>query len=149
MIPVDTILTMWEKDCQIDDVALDESSIRFAKIHAKYLSLLTESRLFLRRLEMELAGLRKDKFLYYNGKMTKEAMDAKGWPYDPFDGMTRPLRSDMDMFYSADVDIQRLSGRAEYQKTINEALEEIMGTLRWRHSVVKNVLDFRKFTSGG
>jgi len=148
MIQIDEILVMWEADCQIDSIQLDESSRKFAKVHSKYLALLTESRLLGKRTEMALAELKRDKFLYYNGKMTKEQMDAKGWKYDPFDGMAKPLRADMDMFYDSDLDIQRLTGKVEYQKTINQALEEIMDTLRWRHSVVKNMIDWRKFTSG-
>jgi len=148
MINIDEILKMWEADCEIDNVQLDDSSRKFAKVHSKYLTLLTESKLLAKRLEMQLADLKRDKFLYYNGKMTKEQMDAKGWPYDPFNGMSKPLRGDMDMFYESDTDIQRLNGKIDYQKTINEALEEIMNTLRWRHAVVKNIIDYRKFTSG-
>jgi len=148
MLPIDEILKMWETDCEIDQVQLDESSRKFAKIHSKYLGLLTESRLSTKRAEIQLTDLRRDKFLYYNGKMTKEQMDEKGWAYDPFNGMTKPLRSDMDMFYDSDPDIQKLTAKIEYQKTINQALEEIMDTLRWRHSVVKNMIDWKKFTSG-
>ena len=43
-----------------------------------------------------------------------------------------------------------------YRKTFNAAthsglytLEEIMNNIRWRHSTIKNMIDWRRFTSGG
>ena len=93
-------------------------------------------------------ALKKDKWRYYNGKMTQEEMDKNNWKYDPFDGGTKPLKSDMDMYYTTDEDMVKLKAQIDYQKTIIETLEEIMGNIRWRHTHVKNILDFKKFTSG-
>jgi hypothetical protein len=42
----------------------------------------------------------------------------------------------------------RIKAQIDYQKTIIETLEEIMGNIRWRSSHIKNILDFKKFTSG-
>jgi hypothetical protein len=36
----------------------------------------------------------------------------------------------------------------DYQKSIIDTLEEIMNNIRWRHSHIKNIIEFRKFTSG-
>lgn len=54
----------------------------------------------------------------------------------------------MDMYYSTDEDMVRIKAQIDYQKTIIDTLEEIMGNIRWRHTHVKNILDFKKFTSG-
>ena len=97
---------------------------------------------------MELDATKKDKWLYYNGKMTQQDMDKRNWKYDPFDGMTKPLKSDMDMYYDTDEDLVKIKAQIDYHKTVIEALEEIMGNIRWRHTHVKNILDFKKFTSG-
>lgn len=97
---------------------------------------------------MEMESTKKDKWLYYNGKMTKEEMDKRNWKYDPFDGMSKPLKGDMEMYYSTDEDIVRIKAQIDYQKTIIETLEEIMGAIRWRGQHIKNVLEFKKFTSG-
>ena len=95
-----------------------------------------------------MAHLRKDKWLYYNGKMTKDEMDARGWQYDPFSGMSKPLKSDMELFYSTDSDIMKLQGQIEYQSTIVEALKDIMDNIKWRQSTIKNIIDWKRFTSG-
>ncbi len=148
MLDLNDILTMWKKDSVIDEICLDEETIKSSKLHAKYLELFSMAKLVLKKREMELQSMKKDKWLYYNGKMTKEDMDSRKWEYDPFDGMTKPMKSDMDMYYSTDDDLVKITAKIDYQKTIIETLEEIMGNIRWRHNAVKNILDFKKFTSG-
>jgi hypothetical protein len=145
---LDEILKMWSEDVKIDDLSLDEETTKSAKLHSKYLELFTLAKLQLKRNETEMNKLRKNKWLYFSGKMTKEEMDKLGWQYDPFNGMTKPLKSDMDMYYNSDEDIIRVSGKIDYQKMMVEVLEEIMNNLRWRHTNIKNILEFKKFTSG-
>lgn len=142
------ILMMWKKDAVIDDVCLDDETLKSSKLHAKYLELFSMSKLMLKKKEMEYVSMKKDKWLYYNGKMTKDDMDKNKWKYDPFDGMSKPMKSDMDMYYSTDKDLVKIKAQIDYQKTIVETLEEIMGNIRWRHTHVKNILEFKKFTSG-
>ena len=146
---VDEILEMWKKDSPIDEIDLDKSSTDTPKLHSKYLELLTVSKLQLKRLNLKIASLKKDKWLYYTGKMTKEDMDARDWEYDPFKGGAKPLKSDMDYYYDSDPDIQELVAKIEYQQTLVDTLEEIMNVIRWRHSTIKNIIDWRRFTSGG
>jgi hypothetical protein len=145
---LDEILKMWSEDVKIDDLNLDEETTKSAKLHSKYLELFTLAKLQLKRNETEMNKLRKNKWLYFSGKMTKEEMDKLGWQYDPFNGMSKPLKSDMDMYYNSDEDIIRVAGKIDYQKMMVEVLEEIMNNLRWRHTNIKNILEFKKFTSG-
>lgn len=139
---------MWKNDSTIDELNLDATTVKGAVLHAKYLELFSIAKLQLKRREAELANLKKDKWMYYNGKMTREEMDKKGWPYDPFAGMTKPLKSDLEMYYESDADLRKVKTQIEYQKTIVEALDEIMATLRWRHQAIKNIIEFKKFTAG-
>lgn len=148
MLNLDEILEMWKRDCVIDDVCLDEETLKSSKLHAKYLELFSMAKLQLKRKEMEMDAMKKDKWLYYNGKMSQDDMDKRKWKYDPFDGMTKPLKSDMDMYYTTDDDMVRVKAQVDYQKTIIDTLEEIMGNIRWRHTHIKNILEFKKFTSG-
>ena len=146
---VEEILEMWKKDSAINEIDLDITSVETPKLHSKYLEIHTVSKLQLKRLRLKIAELKKDKWLYYTGKMTKHDMDERGWKYDPFDGGTKPLKGDMDYYYDADKDIQALVAKIEYQETVVETLDEIMNNIRWRHSNIKNIIDWRRFTSGG
>ena len=145
---LDDILVMWGADSKIDEVNLDETSVKSASLHAKYLELYSHAKLRLKKREHELAVLKKDKWLYYNGKMSKEEMDSKSWPYDPFNGLMKPLKSDMDIYYDTDSDIVKLKMIVEYQQNIVETLKDILENIKWRHTTIKNIITWKQFTSG-
>lgn len=148
MMKIDDILEMWKKDSVIDEINLDDTTIAGARLHAKYLELYTVSKLELKRQRLNIEKLKKNKWLYYTGKMSKAEMDELSWPYDPFNGNAKPLKSDLDYYINADPDVQKIMAKLEYQEQIVECLEEILGVLRWRHTNIRNIIEFRKFRSG-
>jgi len=148
MLNINEIFEMWKKDSTIDGMNLDESSIDTAKMHSKYLEMLTTCKLQQKRKDSQLKLLLKDKWLYYGGKMTKEQMDDKGWDYDPYVGTTKPMKSELDYYYNADPDILKLNDQIEYINTLIETLDEILQNIKWRHQTIKNAIDWRRFTSG-
>lgn len=145
---IDEILKMWQTDSVIDEMKLDDASMDSARLHGKYLELITINKLQLKKKEQEFKILLRDKWLYYNGKMSKEEIDHRGWEYDPFNGLTKPLKGEMDHYYESDADIQRADAQIEYLKTSIDALKEIMENIKWRHQNIKNMIEWRKFTSG-
>jgi len=148
MMKLDDVLEMWKKDNVIDEMHLDDTTIKSAKLHSKYLELLSVTKLQLKKKEMEFKVLLKDKWLWYNGKMSKTEIDARGWGYDPLSGL-KVLKGDMDYFYNSDIHIQQAQGIIEYLKTLVETLSEIMETLKWKHQSISNIIKWRQFTSGG
>lgn len=145
---LDEILSLWKVDCVIDDLNLDLATIKCASYHSKYLELHSIAKLQLKRKTAAHLILERDKWLYYTGKMTKEEIDSRGWAYDPFGGMSKPLKSDLDRFILTDPDIAKSMAGIDYQKTIVETLDEIMTTIRWRHSAIKNVISAKQFAAG-
>jgi len=148
MIDIETINKMWEEDSRIDDNQLDKATIDSSKLHAKYLQLFSTVRLQLKKRELELTVLKQDKWKYFTGKMSKPEMDSRSWKYDPFDGCNKPMKSELDNYIDSDSDIQKIVIKIEYLKIVASTLEEILNNLKWRHSAIKNILDWRKFTSG-
>lgn len=145
---LEDVLVMWEADSVIDEINLDETSIKSAKLHAKYLQLLSIAKLRLKKKEMEFDAIKKDKWLYFEGKMTKDQMDERGWKYDPFDGGTKPMKSNMDYYYKSDSDLTRLQSQIDYQKTLIDTLIDIMDNIKWRHQNIRNIIDWKRFVSG-
>lgn len=145
---LDDILAMWSVDSKIDEANLDETSIKSAALHSKYIELYSHAKLRLKKREHELLVLKKDKWLYYNGKMTKAEMDERGWDYDPFNGLTKPLKSDMDLYYDTDQDIVKLKLIIDYQQTLVETLKDILDNIKWRHTTIKNIITWKQFVSG-
>lgn len=138
---------MWATDCKINPQDVVGASINTPMLHAKYLQMYSNARSRLVLLEMKQKKLLKKKWLYYNGKMTKEEIDAEGWDYDPFKGL-KILKGDMDYYYEADEDIQRSEAEIKYQKEIIDTLKEIVDTLRWRHNTISNIIKWRQFEAG-
>jgi hypothetical protein len=141
------ILKMWKEDSVIDDMNLDEASRQSAKLHSKYLELLSVNRLKLKKLELEFKVLLRDKWLHLNGKMSKEDIDEKGWDYDPLKGLT-VLKGDMDYYYDSDPTIQEHQAKMQYLEELCSTLKEILENVKWRHQNIKNMIEWRKFTSG-
>jgi c-di-GMP-related signal transduction protein len=148
MLDLESILNEWKTDAEIPQHQLDETQRKTPNLHAKYLQYLSLTKLQLKRAEHAQKSLLKDKWLYYNGKMDGETIMEKGWEPDPFDGL-KILKGELDYYYDSDPEIQKSEEKILYLKTIIETLEEIVQTLRWRHSTIKNIIDYRKFESGG
>ena len=142
-----SIQEMWKKDCQIDDIELDASSLNVPKLHAKYSEILASKKLTQIQYEHQLKDLQKDKWLWYTGKLTQEEIQENNWDYDPFKGLTI-LKSDYDKFFGADKDIQKLVEKLEYIKVTVDYLQDVVGQLTWRHQTIKNIIEWRKFMAG-
>lgn len=145
---LDDILSSWETDCVIDEMNLDEVSRQTPQLHAKYLKMLVEAKLKLRSAEMKQKTLLKDKWLYYNNKMTQEEMDERGWSYDDPKGGLKVMKTEMNYFYDADTDIQNSELKVQYWKTVVSTLTEIIDNLKWRHNHIKNMIAWRQFQAG-
>ncbi len=146
MIDLKQIHDMWAEDSQIK-MQLDESSRETPKLHAKYLELLSTSKLILKRTEFQQKVLLKEKWLYYNGKMSQEEVVEKGWDPDPFNGL-KILKGEMDYYYDSDPEIQKSEEKIQYYKTVIDTLEQIISNLNWRHQTIGNIIKWKQFESG-
>lgn len=148
MLTLETTLEEWQKDCQIDETNLVRATVDIAKLHSKYLQVLAINKLQLKKSKMKQNILLKEKWLYYNGKMDQDAIEAHGWDYDPFNGV-KVMKSDMNKWYDSDVDIQRSEEKIEYYKTFVETLTEIVENLKWKHQSIGNIIKWKQFEAGG
>jgi len=147
-LDLNSVLEMWKEDCKIEEFKLDETSRHTPSLHAKYLEIRSLTKLKMQETELEQKTLLKNKWLYYNGKMDQETIQSLGWDFDPFDGL-KVLKGDMDYYYDADTDIQKSEAKIAYYKTMLDTLDEIINNLKWRHSTIKNMIDWRRFEAGG
>ena len=145
---IEQVLEMWKEDSIIDDLKLDDTTIKMARIHSKYLELITIAKIRRKKKDLDYKTLLKNKWLYYNGKLSKEEIDIYQWEYDPFGGLNKPLKGDMNYYYDSDIDIQKAQAALEYDKVLIETLEEIISTIRWRHQNIGNIIKWRSFEAG-
>ena len=147
MLQLNDILEQWKTDSLIE-MPLDESSQKTPKLHSKYLELLSLAKFQLKKSEMEQKVLLKEKWLYYNGKLSEEEIIEKGWSPDPFNGL-KILKGEMDYYYDADPEIQKSEEKIEYYKNTVSVLTEIVDTIKWRHQTIGNMIKWKVFESGG
>ena len=141
------ILEEWAVDCKIDDNHLDDTSRETPKLHAKYLQWLAEAKLAKKRAEFKQKTLLKQKWLWYNGKMSEEEIKDLGWKFDPLDGL-KIMKGEMDYYYDSDPEIQQSEEKIQYWKTVIETLTEIITNLNWRHQTIGNMIRWKQFEAG-
>ena len=90
---LDEIKDMWSKDCEIDDIELDKSSLDVPKLHAKYSDLLTDNILKLKYSD-EISNDEKRQVVVVQCKMDDKNQRVK--TDDPFDGL-KILKNDMQV----------------------------------------------------
>lgn len=137
----------WNEECSINDIELDVTSLDVPRLHAKYSEYLTDWKLVEKRLNLKYKELLKNKWLWYNGKLSQQEIDDLGWSYDPFNGL-KIMKGDFNYFFESDKDLQEMRGKMDTAKVTIEYLIEIIDMLKWRHQTIKNIIEWRKFMAG-
>ena len=138
---LEEIQGMWEKDSKIDEIMLDESSIRIPQLHHKYLTLLSEFNLLSKRHTQQLKLLEHQKWLYYSGKAPPDQYQDKPFPH-------KVLKGDVMHWIQVDEDIMKLEMKSEYYNTIIRTLEDILKQVHQMSYNIKNAITWRQFTGG-
>ena len=103
-----------------------------------------EEKLKLEQLLSQRKITRRDKWLYYTGKMSEEELESRGW--EPFDLVI--LKTDVDRFIDADDVIIKLGAKIILQQELTNYLESIVKIISNRQWNIRAALDWIKFTQG-
>ena len=142
---IEEIQDAWEADSAIDDKYLGEASANIPKLHAKYIKLLIGTKLKHTKYKTDYNVLRKNKFRYYRGELSRQELQDLGW--DQWQGV-KPLKNEMDEFLTGDDDLNKMSIRIEYLEAMIYLLESILGQIRSRDYQVKNGIEWKRFLAG-
>lgn len=135
---------MVKDDLVMDKTELDIESMKTPQIHNKYLVMYSDEKLILGKLESDLNILKRDKWLYYTGKMSPEQLEDRGW--DTFD--LNILKTDIDKFLGGDEDLIKLANRILFQKEKVNYLENVIKIINNRQWNIRAAIDWLKFTNG-
>ena len=142
---LDEIQNMWEQDCNIDDNYLGEAATITPKLHSKYIRLLIDAKLKHSKLNSDYNQLRKTKFRYYRGEMSRHELADLEW--EQYQG-TKPLKNEMDEILTGDTDLNNIHIKIEYITAMIYLLESILGQIRSRDFQIKNGIEWKKFLAG-
>ena len=134
----------WSRDAKINHLDLSNESLNTAKLHAKYLQVLSMERMKLRKLRQEKNELVLAKTEYFMGKLDLDEMKSRGW--EPF--ALRLLKQDVPTYLEADKDLIRLNLQMGLIEEKVETLEAIMKNISNRGFQIKNYIDWKKFENG-
>ena len=132
-----------KRDLKINDLELDIESLRIPSLHSKYLQLLTENSLLLKKTLGEFTVLKRNKWIYYSGKAPDEVYKEKGeFP------LKLSTKEEKSTFIEADEEIRELKGKVEYYETVVDYLQEVVKSISNRSFQIKNAIEWRKFEAG-
>ena len=137
---LERIQRMWQKDSVIDETLLDEASLKIPQLHSKYLDIYNDTRLLSIKATQELKLIKHKQGLYYSGKDVPE--DA-----EPFNH--KVMKSDVPTWVAVDEKVMRVEAKLEYYDVVLHTLSEILKQIQNRNYLIKNAIEWRRFTSGG
>ena len=141
---IDQIKAQAQLDTVIDVNHLDEESTKVPQIHNKYLCILMDEKLVLENFESKLKVLKRDKWLYYSGKLSEEELKKKGW--EPF-GLNI-LKQDLDRFIDSDSEVINLSNKVFLQKEKVIYIESVIKIISNKMWNIRSAIEWIKFTQG-
>ena len=144
-LTIEQINKEWAEDCKISETDLIRESSKIPQLHHKYYQYYVNEGLRLKKLKAEMSELEKLKTEYYNGSMDEEELKQHGWKPNPL----KILRADIPKYIESDKDIINLSLKIAYQESLTKYLEDIIRQINQRNFIIKNMIEWARFTSGG
>lgn len=134
----------WSKDSKINPLDLSGESLNTPKLHGKYLKMLSEERLRLKKLNASKSELTLAKTEYFMGKLDREELQRRGW--EPY--AMKLLKQDVPVYLEADKDMIEMNLRIGMQEEKIYVLDSILRTIANRGYQIKNYIDWKKFENG-
>ena len=138
------IQKLWTSDCNIDETELAQESVKIPQLHNKYLILYSNEKLKFKEIKFLFSGLTKRKRDYYSGRMTAEELEAADW--EPF--QYKLLKADVQEYIDADENVIESKKLLALQEEKVDYLEAIVRGLSNRGYLIKNAIDWKRFTEG-
>src|SRR5574343_1553215 len=108
------LLDKWDMDSNIDETSIGRESIRISKLHAKYLRWLVNHNMQVNFIKTEYAELKAKKFLWYNGKLSREELEQLNWPQWP----NPAFKADIGPLLDSDKDLNAILEKKALQEEI-------------------------------
>ena len=134
----------WTLDCVMDETELSHESIKIPQLHNKYLIFYSNEKLKFKEMKYLFAGLIRRKRDYYTGRMTAEELEAADW--EPF--QYKLLKADVQEYIDADENVIESKKLLALQEEKVNYLESIVKSLTTRGYLIKNAIDWKRFTEG-
>jgi len=144
-LKIEEIISMWQEDGKIDETELSRESLNIPYLHGKYLKHFSQERLKLRAFKMKQKQLYTRLGDYYRGDLNNPEdlaeLGREPYPY-------KRLKQEVSYYVESDSEMVQLNTKIAYQQEMVDVLEEILKSINTRNFLIKNSIDFLKFTGG-
>ena len=120
---------------------LDQESYKNQNIKPKWLEYKSRFELLKTQAHIKYTKLYREKWEYYGGKS-----DAKVYAAKPFD--IKVLKADVHIYMDSDPELQKADQKVAYLNQIVKYLEQVLIGVNNRTFLIKNAIEWKKFTSG-
>jgi hypothetical protein len=145
MSKLEEILKEWEKDSVIDSTEPGKELLKIPTLHNKYLKILVNHRLAMKRANFDYARMRKIKEEYYNGSLSQEELGEYGW--EPF-LLNVKTKQGVERYIESDSELIRLLEKKMYHDEAISVCESIMQELKSRTFQLRDYISWERFIGG-
>jgi hypothetical protein len=145
MSKLEEILKYWEEDSVIDSTEPGKELLKIPTLHNKYLKILVNHRLAMKRVNFDYARMRKIKEEYYNGSLSQEELEEYGW--EPF-LLNVKTKQGVERYIESDSELIRLLEKKMYHDEAISVCESILQELKSRTFQLKDYIAWERFIGG-
>ena len=145
MSKLEEILKYWEEDSVIDSTEPGKELLKIPTLHIKYLKILVNHRLAMKRLNFDYSRMRKIKEEYYNGSLSQEELEEYGW--EPF-LLNVKTKQGVERYIESDSELIRLLEKKMYHDEAISICESILQELKSRTFQLKDYIAWERFIGG-
>jgi hypothetical protein len=145
MSKLEEILKYWEEDSVIDSTEPGKELLKIPTLHNKYLKILVNHRLAMKRLNFDYSRMRKIKEEYYNGSLSQEELEEYGW--EPF-LLNVKTKQGVERYIESDSELIRLLEKKMYHDEAISICESILQELKSRTFQLKDYIAWERFIGG-
>jgi len=140
---LEQILKYWATDSNMDQTEPSKELLKIPVLHSKYLNILTKHKIASKKAHFDYLRMRKIKWEYFTGKMSREELNEYGWEQFQF-----ALKSDVNTYLDADGDLIKLLEKKVYHEEAISVIESIMSELKQRTWQLRDFISWEKFVNG-
>ncbi len=144
MKKIEEIMAEWESDSDVDFSNISQELLKVPKLHKKYLDYSTKHKLLSKQAENQYFIMKRKKWEFYSGKMSKEDLDLNNWK--PF--QLNILKSDIPMYLESDEDLIKLDTKKKYHELASSSCDAILKEIYNRTFQLREYLQHERFTNG-
>jgi hypothetical protein len=141
---IDEIFSLWNDDSKINTLEVGQEALNIPLLHNKYITIFTQERMILLKLDSEYKQLYKNMHEYYSGSLDTDTQKELGLSPNP----KLILKADISMHMDADDRMIAKSLRIGIQKEKIQLLDSILKTIANRGFQIKSYIDYQKFMNG-